>query len=111
MNFTEAAKQFSEDPQSAETGGNLGWFEIDQISIPEFRNLAKSLEPGKISPPFKGPTGYHLLRVNERKDARPISPEEDYDTLHMWALNKKQTKVFHDWVEKLRSELFIKINL
>ncbi|KAA3619816.1 MAG: hypothetical protein DWQ05_03585 [Calditrichaeota bacterium] len=110
VSFTDAAKEYSEDPQSSPTGGNLGWFEIEQISVPRFQQLARELKPGELSKPFKGPTGYHIVRLNERKDARKISPKDDYDTLHMWALNRKQTQIFSAWIEKLRSELFIKIN-
>ncbi|KAA3663025.1 MAG: hypothetical protein DWQ10_01120 [Calditrichaeota bacterium] len=108
--FTDAAKEYSEDPQSSATGGNLGWFEINQISIPEFRQIASTLQPGEISRPFKGPTGFHIVRMNERREARKISLDDDYDTIHMWALNKKQNEVFTSWIEDLRAELFIKIN-
>src|SRR5215472_5134481 len=62
--FAELAKKKSKDPGSAD-GGDLGFFTKDQM-VPEFANVAFSLEPGKISDPVKTQFGWHVIKVEEK---------------------------------------------
>ncbi len=110
ISFTDAAKKYSEDETTKEQGGNLGWFEIQQIQLPEFKKVAQTLQVGEISQPIKGQTGYHLIRLNDKKAARDISLEEDYEQIKNWALQFKREKFFRSWVEELKKEFYIKKN-
>lgn len=110
ISFTDAAKKYSEDESTREQGGNLGWFEIRQIQLPEFKQVAETLEVGDISHPIKGQVGYHLVRLNDKKAAREISFDEDYEQLKAWALQLKREKFFRSWVQELKKEFYIKKN-
>ena len=110
ISFTDAAKKYSEDETTREQGGNLGWFEIRQIQLPEFKQVAETLEVGDISHPIKGQVGYHLVRLNDKKAAREISFDEDYEQLKAWALQLKREKFFRSWVQELKKEFYIKKN-
>lgn len=64
--FEEMAKEYSECPSSA-SGGNLGYFEKGTMVKP-FEDTAFSLIPGDISEVVKTDFGYHIIRVEEKKD-------------------------------------------
>ncbi|NTV52779.1 MAG: hypothetical protein HGA76_07190 [Candidatus Firestonebacteria bacterium] len=69
LDFAEAAKKYSEDPGSAKTGGDLGFFK-EGMMVPAFEKAAFDLMPGELSQPVLSPFGYHLIKVAERKAAK-----------------------------------------
>jgi peptidyl-prolyl cis-trans isomerase SurA len=64
-NFKDVAKEYSDD-STAKTGGNIGWKKAQEL--PELFNeqLAK-INVGEITKPFKSPSGFHILKINEKK--------------------------------------------
>jgi len=64
ISFEELAGQYSEDPGSAEKGGNLGGFQTRETWVPEFADMAFSLEPGQVSNPVQTQFGYHIIKCN-----------------------------------------------
>jgi peptidyl-prolyl cis-trans isomerase D len=71
--FADLAKTYSEDPGSAENGGDLGFFSKGMM-VPEFEAAAFALEPGQVSEPVRTQFGYHLLQVEEiREDTDPYA--------------------------------------
>lgn len=66
--FAEIAKKNSDDPGSAEKGGDLGFFKKDAM-VPEFSKVAFSATPGSISGIVKTQYGFHILKVTDRKKA------------------------------------------
>jgi peptidyl-prolyl cis-trans isomerase C len=71
--FAELAKKKSKDPGAAD-GGDLGYFTKDQM-VPEFAEVAFKLEKGQISDPIKTQFGWHIIKVEDKRD-RPV-PEFD----------------------------------
>lgn len=66
MDFSEAAKSYSEDVNTAVNGGDLGFIEKGEMDQ-EFEKAAFALEPGEISDPVKTGLGYHLIKAEEKK--------------------------------------------
>lgn len=66
--FATAARRFSQDPGSAQQGGDLGWLRRGPPLAPEFEKAAFALKPGTISRPVESPFGYHIIQV---KRAQP----------------------------------------
>lgn len=67
MDFTAAAIRYS-DAQNALEGGDLGWRGFDEIP-PAFVEASESLQPGQTSAPIRGPNGFHIIRVVEKREA------------------------------------------
>ncbi len=88
-NFTEKAKQYSEDKTTRDSGGDLGFFDHGQAEklAPEFNKVFFEMQPGQISSPIKTQYGYHLIYVTEKTGKIP-------QTFSQWLDEKrKMTKV------------------
>ncbi len=64
--WNQLAKDYSQDPGSSPSGGELGWVGKGQF-VPPFENAAKALAIGQISDPVKSDFGYHVIQVEERR--------------------------------------------
>jgi peptidyl-prolyl cis-trans isomerase D len=60
--FGALAKRLSDDPGSAQKGGDLGWF-ARGVMIKPFEDTAFSLEAGSLSGVVKTEFGYHIIKV------------------------------------------------
>lgn len=65
--FSDLAKEYSDDLQSAELGGELGFFG-EGMMVPAFEEAAFALDTGQISEVVETDFGYHIITVNEKKE-------------------------------------------
>lgn len=78
--FAKLAKDHSTDP-SKENGGDLGWFSRDQM-VPEFADTAFKLKKGEYTKtPVKSQFGYHVIKLDDRRQGKPPTFEEAKDEL------------------------------
>lgn len=68
--FEETAKRFSQDPGSARNGGLLPWIGPGSV-LKEFEEVAYALNTGDMSEPFLSPVGWHIVKMQERKQFEP----------------------------------------
>ena len=61
--FAKLAKEFSQDPGSAQQGGDLGWSDRKAWVAP-FADAAFSMKEGEIRGPVKTQFGYHILKLD-----------------------------------------------
>lgn len=73
--FGTLAKQYSEDPGSAASGGELGFFKKKELT-PEYEAAALRMEPGQLSDVVESPFGFHLIQLIERRG-------DTYNTRHI----------------------------
>src|SRR5262249_34003771 len=62
--FAALAKQYSQDPGSADKGGDLGWAERNQFVGP-FADALFGMNIGELRGPVKTQFGYHVIRLDE----------------------------------------------
>ncbi|MEW6381075.1 MAG: peptidylprolyl isomerase [bacterium] len=73
--FAKLATEFSQDPGSAQQGGDLGFFGQGRMT-PTFEKAAFALEKGAVSEVVESPFGYHIIKVEDVQEARTKSVEE-----------------------------------
>lgn len=104
--FAELARTYSDDANSRESGGELGWYAADDL-LPEFVDALTDLEIGQVSRPVASEFGYHLIKLEEKRPSSSIDLEEDYDTLEEMARRDKTRRQLEEWLNRISSELYI----
>ncbi len=89
--FAELAKKTSQDSSAAE-GGDLGYFTQDQM-VPEFAAVAFKLEKGQVSDPVKTQFGWHIIKVEDKRD-RQIPPfDKVKDQIETFVMRRTQAEI------------------
>ena len=73
--FAELAKEYSTDTQTAENGGELGYFSTGQM-VEAFDKAAFAMKVDEISDPVKTDYGYHIIKVTGKKEAKEATLED-----------------------------------
>ncbi len=95
--FAEVAKEQSSDSSTAANGGDLGWFPRG-VMVKEFEDVAFSLKPGEVSQPVHTKFGWHIIKVIDHQQDRPLTVEM-LDQLRGQALSK--------WMDDARAKASI----
>jgi len=76
--FAALAAEFSQDPGSANQGGDLGWIAKDTL-VPEVETAVFELAPDTISEVIESPFGYHVALVTQVQPAsiKPLEQVRD----------------------------------
>ena len=109
--FEQMALKYSVDPNVQNDQGHLGEFEVGAFQMKEFETAITGLNVGEISKPFKTEFGYHIVRLDKRQEARPISLKNDWEQVEQWALQKKRENDFKEWLAQLRQEIPVVVKL
>lgn len=80
MDFPAAAIRYSDSPNALE-GGDLGWRNRSEIPA-EFLRVIEAMQPGGVSEPIRGPTGFQLISLTSRREGGPQTVTE-YNARHL----------------------------
>jgi foldase protein PrsA len=105
--FAKLAKEYSQDPGSAQNGGDLGWFGPGRM-VKEFENAAYSLNVGEVSQPVKTEFGYHIIKVTDKKKKPSYEQMKDEIEFEVKKNKLDSTKV-ESKVEKVIKEANVKV--
>jgi len=101
--FGDLAKKFSQDPGSAQNGGDLGFFSKGQM-VPAFEAAAFSLKPGETSGVVETPVGYHIIRVSETKAGRDLGYEEVKAQIEDYLKQQIRERKSQEFVDQLKAK-------
>jgi len=101
--FEDLAKKYSEDPGSAKEGGSLGWIGKGR-TVPEFEKAAFSQPKGQIGDLVKSSYGFHIIRVDDRQDARMKTPDEVKDQIEPLLKQQKAQQIAQKQAEALLNQ-------
>jgi peptidyl-prolyl cis-trans isomerase SurA len=107
-NFTEMARQYSEDG-SAANGGDLGWVNPGD-TVPQFEKVMNALQPGEISQPTRSPFGWHIIQVIERRK-QDMTKEAARLKARQEIRARKSEEAYQDWVRELRDRAYVELRL
>ncbi len=110
--FKELARKFSDLPSAAE-GGDIGVFEESEMAS-YMRSAVTSLNPGEVSAIIETPVGFQFFKLLSSKEGGIVTlapyaqvKEEIRETLY----NQELRREFEEWIEKIRSEAYIRTSL
>jgi len=105
--FTELAKEYSDDPGSAVNGGDLGWINPGDM-VPAFDNMMNDIAPGQLSQPFKSKFGWHILEVEGRKET-DMGEQVQRNQIKQMLQARQFEEELPIWLRKIRSESYVDI--
>ena len=109
LDFAEAARKYSEGP-SGPNGGDLGEV-VPGVMVKSFEKAAFALEPGEVSGPIRTQFGYHLIKVDFRKESKLRPLEEVRKEVENKIYQKIAMEVRQNWIRRLKKEAFIDIKM
>jgi peptidyl-prolyl cis-trans isomerase SurA len=107
--FGALAKEFSDDPGSKASGGDMGWMPAGAFA-PDFQEQIDALKPGEMSAPFRSQFGWHIARVVERR-TRDVTDESKRTRARQAIQNRKMAEEYDSWLRKMREEAYVEYRL
>lgn len=92
--FAKLATEVSVDTVTRENGGDMGWI-IAGERDPEVDRIAFSLPVGQVSDPVEISGRWQLIKVLEREDNRPLTPNQ---------FDEKRSQAFGEWLNQRKLE-------
>ena len=107
--FAAVAKHDSQDATTAGSGGDMGWFPVDQYGT-RVAEVVSTLKDGEISAPFQTDVGWHVLqRIATRQQDRTADMKRDQ--AREIIRNRKAEEQYENFLRQLRSESYVEIRL
>ena len=105
--FAELAKEYSQDPGSAENGGDLGCVGKGE-TVPSFEKAIFNANEGEIVGPVESEFGYHVIEVTEirAKSTQPLSEVESQ--IREQLSTDEQAEKFSTWIQEQREQRDVK---
>lgn len=107
--FAELAKKHSDDPSSANLGGDMGWFPPnaygDRVQI-----TLEGLDVGEISEPFQSAGGWHIMQLQDKRETDRTEDAiraEARDKIRQRKAELEVDRTLREW----RDEAFVEIRL
>lgn len=107
--FRELARTYSEDIGSAQEGGDLGWTSPGQL-VPAFQQAMDDTPVGGISQPFKSRYGWHIVKVEDRRQ-QDVTEELRQRMARNIIHDRKFEEELDIWLRKIRDEAYVDIKL
>ncbi|NNE04104.1 MAG: hypothetical protein HKN15_00070 [Xanthomonadales bacterium] len=107
--FAEIAKEHSDDPTSANLGGDMGWFQRNAYGDRVEQMLA-GLEDGEISEPFQSQVGWHIIQklgYREVDVTEQALRERARDSIR----RSKQDSEIESYLRQMREEAFVELRI
>jgi peptidyl-prolyl cis-trans isomerase SurA len=103
--FVEVAKESTEDANSRDDGGDLGWFPADAFG-PAFGQQVTGLQDGQVSAPFRTDAGWHIVqRVGSRQT--DVTDQNRRAQIRETIGRRKAEDEYNRFLQELRGEAYV----
>jgi peptidyl-prolyl cis-trans isomerase SurA len=106
-NFSDIAREYSDDIGSAQEGGELGWTNPGQM-VAEFEAAMAQAEIGVITEPVSSEFGWHILEVTGRR-TEDFAEQVRRNQVANYLREAKYEEELENWLRKIREEAFVDI--
>jgi peptidyl-prolyl cis-trans isomerase C len=107
--FSKLAAEVSDDTGTKDKGGDLDFFPRGSM-IPAFEEVAFSLKPGETSGVVETEYGYHIIKMEEKKEALLEPYEKIKDKVKEEALQEMRKAAVSEFIEKALKNAGVEIN-
>ena len=107
--FATMAKTYSDDPGSALQGGELGWVNPGTM-VPSFEKVMNDTKIGQISEPFRSKYGWHILKVEDRRN-QDMSEEFRRNRARLMLQRRKFDEELDSWLREIRQNAYVEVKL
>ena len=103
--FNDEAKKHSDDPGTANLGGELGWNNVG-VYDPVFEQVLGSLEKNEISEPFQSSFGWHIVQLLDRREDDQTDEMKKQQAARILQQRKFSEEV-ENWLREIRDEAYV----
>ncbi|MCM3169337.1 peptidylprolyl isomerase [Peribacillus frigoritolerans] len=101
--FAKLAAEYSTDTETADNGGNLGYFGKGDM-VEEFEDVAFNLDKNKVSDPVKTEYGYHIIKVTGKKEAKKANLEDSKEVIKETLLSERLQEEYPVWLAEVKKD-------
>lgn len=109
-NFEELVSEYSDDTLSKDKQGELGYFKKGEL-VGELEEAVENTKVGDISEPVKTSSGYHIVKVLDRKTQEESSVDEYREQLKYEIYREKAAVALENFLADTRKDAYIEIKL
>lgn len=107
--FAELARAYSADESSANIGGLLNWFQAGDYGE-GIQAAVEALEPGEMAEPFQTRAGWHIVRLEDVREADRTTEALRAEAREMLFQQKAEEEI-ERFLRRLRDESFVEVRL
>lgn len=107
--FATIATANSQDKGSAGSGGDLGWINPGMM-VKEFEDAMNELEVGQISEPVQTRFGWHIIKIEERRN-HDNTEQFLKNMAREYIQEQKRGPALDNWLRQIRDEAFVELRL
>ncbi|QIZ83130.1 molecular chaperone SurA [Bermanella marisrubri] len=105
--FDELAKEYSDDPGSKLSGGDLGWVNQGDM-VPAFEQTMNATKKGQISEPFKSRFGWHVLQVTDYRQ-KDVGEEIQRNQARQLLYSRRFEEELPIWLRQIRADAYVEV--
>lgn len=103
--FEGLAKEYSDGPGASE-GGMMGYIKRGEL-LPQIENIVFNLKEGQVSGIIQSSLGYHIFKVEERREPRPLELPEVRQDIEEFLYREKANQKLKGWLDNLAKSAYI----
>ena len=107
--FSDLAIEYSDDPGTALSGGDLGWTNGEGL-VPEFREVMENTEIGELSDVFQSDFGFHVLEILDRRE-EDLTEDALNNLAYQSLFNQRFDETLQAWIKEIRDRAYVKVVL
>lgn len=107
--FAKAAIASSEETETARLGGDMGWTPAGAFG-PQVQQVVDGLAKGEVSQAFEAPPGWHLLKLDDTRQANMAGQMQRSEAKNM-IFQRKAEEEYMSFLRQLRSEAYVEVRL
>jgi peptidyl-prolyl cis-trans isomerase SurA len=105
--FDSLARQYSQDPVTADSGGRLGEFLVAGLA-PPFDKVVAGMDSGDLSDPVLSEHGYHIIKVLSKQPEQTLSYLELQDNIRNYLHQQKLGERLETYLDRVRGRVYVK---